>query len=440
MKIQWIYKNIINLFIIIFIVFSCQKKPTDPVLDNVYDPQNVVTDSIPPLAVIKATPDTGITNETDFVFDASESVEEDFPETNLFFQWDMDNDGSWDSDWSDENMITKTFTTGGGAHVIRLNVKGAGGLTSETSKSVYVNSRPVAQFSWAVAPEESWKVNFDATASTDFEDVDDLLYRWDYDGDGTWDTDWSNSKITSKSFGDYAIVNTVLEVKDSWGVTNSIAKKVLANTSKVTDIDGNVYITVKLGDQIWMAENLKVIHYRNGDPVPEITNNIDWILMSTGAYCNYNNDESNVSVYGRLYNCFAVRDNRGLAPEGWHVATNDDWIELEMYLGMSSFDVGEYGWRGTNEGGQIKETGSEHWQYPNAGATNETGFNALPGGFREVEFGDFLEMGTNAYFWTTSIGTYSGVVYYRNLYYNYSDIYSGCFGKNSGLSVRCVKD
>ena len=73
----------------------------------------------------------------------------------------------------------------------------------------------------------------------------------------------------------------------------------LANTSKVTDIDGNVYITVKLGDQIWMAENLKVIHYRNGDPVPEITNNIDWILMSTGAYCNYNNDESNVSVYGK---------------------------------------------------------------------------------------------------------------------------------------------
>ncbi|MEJ2629601.1 MAG: fibrobacter succinogenes major paralogous domain-containing protein, partial [bacterium] len=106
-------------------------------------------------------------------------------------------------------------------------------------------------------------------------------------------------------------------------------------TGTVTDIDGNTYQTVKIGDQWWMAENLKVTHYRNNDEIPNVTYWGDWHDLSTGAYCDYNNNEGNVSTCGHLYNWYAVNDSRNIAPEGWHVPTDEEWKELEMYLGMS---------------------------------------------------------------------------------------------------------
>ena len=109
----------------------------------------------------------------------------------------------------------------------------------------------------------------------------------------------------------------------------------------VTDIDGNLYYTVKIGEQWWMLENLRVTHYRNGDAIPNVTDDAEWEGLSTGAYCDYDNDPANVATYGRLYNWYAVGDSRNIAPAGWHVPSDDEWQTLVDYLGGSSVAGGE---------------------------------------------------------------------------------------------------
>ena len=132
-------------------------------------------------------------------------------------------------------------------------------------------------------------------------------------------------------------------------------------TETVTDIDGNVYKTVTIGDQVWMAENLKVTHYRNGETIFKMTENNTLEGPSTGALCAYDNDSTNVDPYGYLYNGFAVEDNCNIAPEGWHVLTDEEWKELEMYLGMSRSEADESDYRGTDEGSKLKETVTSYW-------------------------------------------------------------------------------
>jgi len=195
----------------------------------------------------------------------------------------------------------------------------------------------------------------------------------------------------------------------------------------ITDIDGNVYKTVKIGTQVWMAENLKVTHYRNGDPILNITDNTQWDSLTTGAYCNYNNDPNNAITYGRLYNWYAVTDSRNLAPIGWRVPTDAEWQTLINYLGGD--DVA---------GGKIKEAGTTHWSSPNTGATNESGFTALPGGYRYY-YGYFLNLGDLANFWSSTERN-SDDAWYRVLYFNNAAVYRCNDSKRSGLSVRLVRD
>jgi uncharacterized protein (TIGR02145 family) len=195
----------------------------------------------------------------------------------------------------------------------------------------------------------------------------------------------------------------------------------------VTDIDCNVYQTVKIGEQVWMAENLKVTHYRNGDPIPNVTDNTEWAGLSTGAYCEYNNDINNVAIYGRLYNWYAVDDSRNIAPAGWHVPNNTEWQILVDYLGG-----------GAVAGGKMKEAGTTHWQNPNTGATNESGFSALPGGYRRND-SPYLYLGHFALFWS-STESFGGGAWSRNLDYQYSDIGYNNPNKRHGFSIRCVKD
>jgi len=206
----------------------------------------------------------------------------------------------------------------------------------------------------------------------------------------------------------------------------------------VTDIDGNVYHTVLIGDQCWMAENLKVTHYRNGDPIPNVTDAGEWGGLSTGAYCDYDNDEGNVDTYGRLYNWYVVDDSHNIAQEGWHVPSDSEWKQLEMYLGMSQEEADTTGWRGTDEGGKLKEAGTTHWQSPNTGATNESGFTALPGGYRNTG-SSFYGMGLMAYFWSSTEGGRYGT-WVRYLDFSSSQINRSYFTKRFGFSVRCVKD
>ena len=213
----------------------------------------------------------------------------------------------------------------------------------------------------------------------------------------------------------------------------------MEESGTVTDIDGNTYLTIKIGKQWWMAENLKVTHYRNGEALPNITDNSAWENLTAGAYCNYNNDEIHVDTYGRLYNWYAVNDSRGLAPEGWHVPSDDEWKDVEMFLGMSrtEADAAMRG-RGTDESGKLKEMGTVHWRNPNVGATNESGFTALPGGKR-YEGGPYDEIEITAEFWT-STETGSEHAWLRILTHNLPQIARVDHWKSRGVSVRCVKE
>jgi len=212
----------------------------------------------------------------------------------------------------------------------------------------------------------------------------------------------------------------------------------LGENDTCIDIDGNIYETVQIGEQLWMAENLKVTHYNNGDEIPYIYNDPQY-----GAYINYSNNADNVAVYGRLYNWFAVNDERGLCPDYWHVPSDDEFKSLEMYLGMSESEANGEGLRGTDEGGKLKEEGNEHWNRPNTGATNETDFTALPGGNRRYETYTNQEIfsGLNRYgfFWSSS-EVYTVNAWYRVLSYDYSESNRYHLSKANAFSVRCVED
>lgn len=208
---------------------------------------------------------------------------------------------------------------------------------------------------------------------------------------------------------------------------NEVSFKTSVDVSEtVTDIDGNVYHTVKIGTQIWMVENLKTTKYRNGNPIQNITDITTWQNSTNGAYCNYNNDEGNASVYGRLYNFYAVSDNRNVAPLGWHVPSYEEWITLREFLGS---DIA---------GGKLKESGFVHWNSPNTGATNETGFTGLPGGTWQGSSGS--GMGTVGYYWSSSeTGTWPPA-YGFVLSNSNSWLPSYARSKMSPMSIRCIKD
>ena len=203
------------------------------------------------------------------------------------------------------------------------------------------------------------------------------------------------------------------------------------NYNTVTDQNGNVYKTVIIGSQTWMAENLRATCFRNGDPLPEITDSITWGNLSTAAYCNYNNTRNTdtIATYGRLYNWFAVNDDRNIAPDGWHVATHEEWMTMVNHLQGDSI-----------AGGLLKEMGINHWDNPNKGATNESGFTALPGGQQRSYWG-FSEMGEYGYWWSASEGSeVDENAWHIHLCTRYI-LVGGCeCGKVNGYAVRCVKD
>jgi uncharacterized protein (TIGR02145 family) len=224
------------------------------------------------------------------------------------------------------------------------------------------------------------------------------------------------------------------------------------NTSEcttVTDFDGNIYQIVKIGNQTWMKENLKVTHYADGTSIPLSTT---WQFeVGDKAYCWYDNQSSNGDTYGALYNWYAAMNNaassdtkpsgvQGVCPVGWHLPSDSEWKELEMFLGMSQSEAdGDHYPRGTDEGGKLKETGFSHWASPNTGATNSSGFTALPGGGRD--YSGFSFLGTDANFWTATEGSEYDA-WHRHLFHDNSQVEReyGRTSKNSGFSVRCVKN
>jgi uncharacterized protein (TIGR02145 family) len=199
----------------------------------------------------------------------------------------------------------------------------------------------------------------------------------------------------------------------------------------VTDVDGNVYYTVQIGNQCWTQSNLKVSKYRNEDNILTGLSNSAWLNSISGAYAIYNNDPVNDGLYGKLYNYFAVTDSRGLCPTGWHVPTDGEWTTLENYLGGSSV-----------AGGSLKNTATQPthggWILPNTGATNSSGFTGLPGGVRLYD-GDFGSVSNVANWWSSSVSSGS-LVWYRSLLTNNGYVYRLNHVRTTGFSVRCLKD
>lgn len=196
----------------------------------------------------------------------------------------------------------------------------------------------------------------------------------------------------------------------------------------VTDQDGNTYKTIRIGTQTWMAENLRTTRYRNGDPIPFNKDTVIWENLTSGVYCNSANDTSMVMIatYGRLYNWYAVSDSRNIAPPGWHVATSNEFSVLIDYLGGS--DVA---------GGKLKEAGTSHWEL-SIDASNESGFTALPGGYRHSN-GFYYPFGLYGFWWSAS-EVNSNEAFEWSLVYNGGAVYSCQNPKGFGCTVRCVKD
>jgi uncharacterized protein (TIGR02145 family) len=214
-------------------------------------------------------------------------------------------------------------------------------------------------------------------------------------------------------------------------------KTLTFNYVPCTDGDNNNYPVVGIGPQIWMAENLKTTKYNDGTPLPNITINASWFSY-TGAYGDYDNTPANSTSYGRLYNWYAVDNNaatkvasnggKNICPTSWHVPADAEWTALTTYLGGELV-----------AGGKLKETWLTHWITPNAGATNESGFTALPGGVRSFSDGVYYSIGSYGYWWSTTEFS-STNVWERNINFNYPTVARANYQKQGGLSVRCLKD
>lgn len=203
----------------------------------------------------------------------------------------------------------------------------------------------------------------------------------------------------------------------------------------VTDIDGNVYQTVVIGTQKWLQENLKVTHYRNGDEIPNVTDRLEWISLSTGAYCWYDNNITYKDLYGALYNWYTVVDPRQLCPEGWHVPSKDEFQTMVDLLGGNEI-----------AGGPLKSTRTDpdphpRWDQPNEGATNESGFTGLPAGLRPgTTTNNFYSLGKSLNVWSTTQVT-AGLGYHLRLWSHMTTaFFDNEVGKYLGLSVRCIED
>lgn len=211
-------------------------------------------------------------------------------------------------------------------------------------------------------------------------------------------------------------------------------------TDSISDIDGNVYKTVKIGNKWWMAENLKVSKYNNGDSItfiPRKQSDSEWSSLRTGAYCIL--DEK----FGFLYNYYTISDSRKIAPAGWHIPDENEWKELESALGMSAHDIEKTNWRGSDQGNKLKIGGGDASKWINSSdeytiyGNNESGFSALGGSCR-IFNGQWGDLFHTAFWWTSSLN--GDQAWYRSLDYNKPNVFRYYGSMNYGFSLRCVKD
>jgi len=255
-------------------------------------------------------------------------------------------------------------------------------------------------------------------------------------------------KIGSDSYSDFATTGNDEQSLNSTGLTantnysfrvhafnseheqgdysNEVSAKTLDDL-KVSDVDGNIYLAVTIGTQVWMAENLKTSNLNDGTAIPLVTDDQEWNQLTTPGYSWYDNDKSNYGeTYGGLYNWYAVESGK-LCPAGWHVPSDEEWKSLVNHLGGEEI-----------AGGKLKEGGTEHWLNPNTNGSNESGFRALPGGYHNST-GSYNLIGEFGRFWT-STGNDSQTAFYWFLGYQSAAANTQENIKASGFSVRCVMD
>jgi uncharacterized protein (TIGR02145 family) len=266
--------------------------------------------------------------------------------------------------------------------------------------------------------------------------------------------EWNTS---NEAIGNHKIKVTVKDDDNDIAET-TIYISIIEDLSFVQDYDGNIYKTILIGDQLWMAENLRTTHLADGTEIQLIESNSLWSALDfqDQAMCYYENSQENATKYGALYtwevavnssngSSFNPSEVQGVCPDGWHLPSDEEWKELEMYLGMSETDANSYEYRGTNEGSKIAGS-SVFWQNGILKSNyhfGTIGFNAIPAGSRGSS-GSFTANGEYATFWTAS-NSYAQYAWCRKLNYNYSQIFRGGdiwhYGyKGNGFSVRCVKD
>lgn len=206
--------------------------------------------------------------------------------------------------------------------------------------------------------------------------------------------------------------------------------------TKVADADGNMYNTVKIGDQVWMTENLKTTKFNDNSEIPLVSDNEAWTQLSASGYSwPINNEDMYKDLYGAYYNWFAVETGK-LCPTGWHVPTDEDYKALEISLGMNQTQADALEWRGTDQGNKLKNTTG--WD-SNGNGSNTSGFAVLPAGVRYYGNGETLGLGLLTYFWTSTSDTQL-MAFYRRLDSDNSAVFRKSTSKNAGKSVRCVKD
>ena len=257
-------------------------------------------------------------------------------------------------------------------------------------------------------------------------------------GSGTWTlhdqiasqniTTYTDTKASQLSTYTYRVF-----AYNSSGNSSNYSNEITITLPKIIfDGDGNYYQVLTISGLSWTKQNLNVTKYRNGDIIPQVTDPAAWNKLSTGAWCYLNNDPANGAKYGKLYNWYAVNDKRGLAPDGWRVASHGDWVSLTTALG------------GVNVAGdKMKETGTVFWPSPNSNATNSSGFSAVPGGSRDY-LGTFDNRSLIGYWWTSSpvINSSSQFIWTVVLNANRSDCIivgtTASSTERAGFSVRCV--
>ena len=363
-----------------------------------------------------------------------------------FTDQSTNNPTSWLWNFGDNTTSTNrnpshTYSIAGSYSVSLTATNNYGSNNKTASNYITVNplgSTPVSNFT-------ADRTTINAGGSVQFTDQstnNPTSWLWNF-GDNTTSTN-RNPSHTYSIAGSYSVS---LTATNNYGSNNKTASNyitvgqvpnnngIVFNPNRtygnVSDVEGNVYKTIQIGTQTWMAENLKTTKFNDGLDIPPVFDSIVWKTLSTSGYCWYNNSELNYrETYGALYNYYAINSGK-ICPLGWHVPSNSEWeILYKDYLG-GTFDVG----------GKMKETGTIHWFSPNYLATNETGFTALPGGKRNVNC-TYSLMGAGGYWWTnTTVSNSSGFP----LSYGYSMGFgSSSIGRdyvtNEGLSMRCIKD